>query len=80
MLEMGFEKELNAILAAMPSSNLRPLDEEFVEDESDRMYRQTIMFSATMYASGEGTQRGVRGTARVLVWGYVVSRTIIAGY
>jgi ATP-dependent RNA helicase DDX23/PRP28 len=31
----------------MPSSNLRPLDDNF-EDDSGRLYRQTIMFSATM--------------------------------
>jgi superfamily II DNA/RNA helicase len=46
MLEMGFEVQMNSILDAMPSSNLRPMDME--EEDASVLYRQTIMFSATM--------------------------------
>lgn len=37
---------MNEVLAAMPNSNLRPEDETL--EEADVVYRQTIMFSATM--------------------------------
>ena len=41
----GFE-ELQTILDAMPSSNMAPEDESQVD--ASRIYRQTVMFSATM--------------------------------
>jgi ATP-dependent RNA helicase DDX23/PRP28 len=44
MISMGFEEQVNTILDHMPSSNLKP--EEDTEDQG--VYRQTIMFSATM--------------------------------
>ncbi|KAL0487733.1 DEAD-box ATP-dependent RNA helicase [Acrasis kona] len=46
MVSMGFEAQLNSILDAMPSSNIRSEDETL--EESERVYRQTTMFSATM--------------------------------
>lgn len=46
MIDMGFEEEVNKILDAMPSSNTRPENEE--EEDEQKRYRQTIMFSATM--------------------------------
>ena len=46
MIVMGFDEKVQAILDSMPSSNLRPLDDGLVE--TDRTYRQTFMFSATM--------------------------------
>ncbi len=49
MIDIGFEPQVNAIFEKMPSSNLRPSDEELnEEDNSNRIYRQTFMFSATM--------------------------------
>ena len=46
MIDLGFEESLNKILDAMPSSNFAPEDES-ARDE-DHVYRQTVMFSATM--------------------------------
>ena len=48
MIDMGFEPQVRAILEAMPSSNLKPLDEEALIDLDENKYRQTYMFSATM--------------------------------
>ena len=55
MVDMGFEADLNVILDAMPLSNMKP-DSEDAEDierlryltGTDKHYRQTVMFSATM--------------------------------
>jgi ATP-dependent RNA helicase DDX23/PRP28 len=47
MIDMGFEPEVMGILDAMPSSNLKPENEDDVL-EADRVYRTTYMFSATM--------------------------------
>lgn len=47
MIDMGFEPEVMGILDAMPSSNLKPENEEDLL-EADRVYRTTYMFSATM--------------------------------
>merc|ERR1712070_1327430 len=47
MIDMGFEPQVQGILDAMPSTNLKPEDES-VELEADRVYRTTYMFSATM--------------------------------
>ncbi|CEO97006.1 RNA helicase [Plasmodiophora brassicae] len=51
MIDMGFEDQVNAIMDAMPSSNLRPEDETLAVQ--DQVYRQTFMFSATMPAEVE---------------------------
>ena len=49
MIDMGFEPQVNAILSAMPSSNLKPEAEDALLDlDSGVKYRQTYMFSATM--------------------------------
>ena len=48
MIDMGFEPQVKAVLDAMPSSNLKPLDEEALIDLDETRYRQTYMFSATM--------------------------------
>jgi len=54
MIDMGFEPQVNAVLAAMPTSNLKPDDESALIDLSgDTKYRQTYMFSATMPPSVE---------------------------
>src|SRR5690606_28512255 len=45
MINLGFEEQVNEILEAMPTTNKKPDDEE--KEEKDRIYRQTIMFSAT---------------------------------
>jgi ATP-dependent RNA helicase DDX23/PRP28 len=47
MIDMGFEADVTGILDAMPSSNLKPSDEN-VDIEEDKLYRTTYMFSATM--------------------------------
>ena len=46
MIEIGFEAQVTQVLDAMPSSNLRPENE--AEEEANRVYRTTYMFSATM--------------------------------
>merc|ERR1719198_2649468 len=48
MIDLGFEPQIKTILAAMPTSNLKPADEETLVDLDDHLYRQTYMFSATM--------------------------------
>jgi len=52
MIDMGFEPQVNAILDAMPLTNLKPedLEEDTLQKEivNGKMYRQTIMFSATL--------------------------------
>jgi len=49
MIDMGFEPQVKAVLDAMPSSNLKPLEEDdLISDFDDKIYRQTYMFSATM--------------------------------
>jgi ATP-dependent RNA helicase DDX23/PRP28 len=47
MIDMGFEPQVAAVLDAMPSSNLKPENEDEELDEK-RVYRTTYMFSATM--------------------------------
>eukprot|EP01083_Nonionella_stella_P018939 52689_1 len=47
MIDMGFEPQVNAIFDKMPSTNLRPIDDDENENENCQ-YRQTFMFSATM--------------------------------
>ncbi|MCO5598918.1 hypothetical protein L7F22_053017 [Adiantum nelumboides] len=47
MIDMGFEPQVVGVLDAMPSSNLKPENED--EELDDRkIYRTTYMFSATM--------------------------------
>jgi ATP-dependent RNA helicase DDX23/PRP28 len=55
MIDMGFEPQVVSILDEMPSTNLRPIHEE--EVETNRTYRQTFMFSATMPPSVERLTR-----------------------
>ena len=47
MIDMGFEPQVMKVLDAMPSSNLKPENED-EKLEEDRIYRTTYMFSATM--------------------------------
>lgn len=47
MIDLGFEPSVTQIMEAMPSSNLKPEDEDILL-EADRKYRTTYMFSATM--------------------------------
>ncbi|KAI3915483.1 hypothetical protein MKW92_030265 [Papaver armeniacum] len=47
MIDMNFESQVMKILDAMPSSNLKP-DNEDGELDAKRTYRTTYMFSATM--------------------------------
>ena len=42
MIDMGFEPQVNAILAAMPSSNLKPEAEDALIDLDEYKYRQTV--------------------------------------
>ncbi len=46
MLDLGFEPQIKEVLNLMPSSNVRPENED--EAVENHQYRQTIMFSATM--------------------------------
>ncbi|KAF9586675.1 mRNA splicing protein prp28 [Lunasporangiospora selenospora] len=57
MIDMGFEADVNFILDALPVSNSKPDTDEAedaskmtmaIDDDSQRKYRQTTMFSATM--------------------------------
>ena len=47
MIDMGFEPQVTRVLDAMPSSNLKPENEEEALEEN-KIYRTTYMFSATM--------------------------------
>ncbi|KFK44687.1 hypothetical protein AALP_AA1G290500 [Arabis alpina] len=47
MIDMGFEPQVVGVLDAMPSSNLKPENEDGELDEK-KVYRTTYMFSATM--------------------------------
>lgn len=47
MIDMGFEPQVMAVLDAMPSANLKPEGED-AELVSNKVYRTTYMFSATM--------------------------------
>ena len=47
MIDMGFEPQVVGVLDAMPSSNLKPENED-EELDSKKIYRTTYMFSATM--------------------------------
>uniref|UniRef100_A0A2P2KGL2 DEAD-box ATP-dependent RNA helicase 21 n=1 Tax=Rhizophora mucronata TaxID=61149 RepID=A0A2P2KGL2_RHIMU len=47
MIDMGFEPQVVGVLDAMPSSNLKPENEDEDLDEK-KIYRTTYMFSATM--------------------------------
>jgi ATP-dependent RNA helicase DDX23/PRP28 len=47
MIDYGFEPQVIGVMDAMPSSNLKPVNEE-EELEADKIYRTTFMFSATM--------------------------------
>ncbi|MBA0702494.1 hypothetical protein Goari_020731 [Gossypium aridum] len=47
MIDTGFEPQVVGVLDAMPSSNLKPENEDEELDEK-RIYRTTYMFSATM--------------------------------
>jgi len=52
MIDLNFEPQINRIFEAMPASNVRPEDVEeenkLREEKRGLIYRQTIMFSATM--------------------------------
>ncbi|RZC60456.1 hypothetical protein C5167_022208 [Papaver somniferum] len=56
MIDMGFEPQVMGVLDAMPSSNLKPENED-EELDAKRIYRTTYMFSATMPASVERLAR-----------------------
>ncbi|KAK9912218.1 hypothetical protein M0R45_036089 [Rubus argutus] len=47
MIDMGFEDQVAGVLNAMPSSNLKPKNEDEELDDK-KNYRTTYMFSATM--------------------------------
>jgi len=47
MIDMGFEPQVQQVMDKLPSSNLKPANEE-EELETNRLYRTTYMFSATM--------------------------------
>jgi len=46
MIDLNFEPQIVRIMDMMPSSNLRPEEEDLIDTK--KRYRQTIMFSATM--------------------------------
>ncbi|KAF8986137.1 DEAD (Asp-Glu-Ala-Asp) box polypeptide 23 [Entomortierella lignicola] len=57
MIDMGFEADVNFILDALPVTNLKPDSDEAedaakmtmaIDEDSNKKYRQTTMFSATM--------------------------------
>ncbi|EOA39144.1 hypothetical protein CARUB_v10012078mg [Capsella rubella] len=56
MIDMGFEPQVAEVLNAMPSSNLKPENED-EELEEKKIYRTTYMFSATMSSSVERLAR-----------------------
>lgn len=56
MIDLGFEPQVMGVLDAMPSSNLKPENEDEALEEA-RVYRTTYMFSATMPPSVERLAR-----------------------
>ncbi|EGC37195.1 hypothetical protein DICPUDRAFT_54136 [Dictyostelium purpureum] len=51
MINLGFESQVTSVLDAMPSTNLKSENEELAERQEtdrERVYRTTILFSATM--------------------------------
>lgn len=58
MIDMGFEEQLQQILKAMPSTNMAPVDEAAVD--ANKIYRQTVMFSATMPPKVESIAKELR--------------------
>uniref|UniRef100_A0A803MLB5 RNA helicase n=1 Tax=Chenopodium quinoa TaxID=63459 RepID=A0A803MLB5_CHEQI len=56
MIDMGFKQQVVGVLDAMPSSNMKPENEEEELDEK-KIYRTTYMFSATMPPSVERLAR-----------------------
>lgn len=48
MIDLGFEPQVNSVMDAMPSSNLKPEDEDDLKLDGTKVYRTTYMFSATM--------------------------------
>jgi len=46
MIDMNFAGDIESIMDRMPVSNLRPLEE--TDENSNEIYRQTFMFTATM--------------------------------
>jgi ATP-dependent RNA helicase DDX23/PRP28 len=56
MIDLGFEPQVVGVLDAMPSSNMKPVDDE-EELDVNKVYRTTYMFSATMPASVERLAR-----------------------
>ena len=82
MIDMGFEPQVVRVLNAMPSSNLKPKNEDEELDEK-RIYRTTYMFSATMPPAVERLARnylrnpvvvtiGTAGKATELISQYVM--------
>jgi hypothetical protein len=61
MIDMGFEPQVVGVLDAMPSSNLKPENEDEELDEK-RIYRTTYMFSATMPPAVERLLGSISGT------------------
>jgi len=60
MVDMGFADQLATVLNAMPSVYLKSTDEEEAvrqEQARDRVYRTTVLFSATMPAAVERLSR-----------------------
>ncbi|KAL6755306.1 P-loop containing nucleoside triphosphate hydrolase protein [Haematococcus lacustris] len=48
MIDLGFEPQVLGVMEAMPSTNLRPENEEDEKHDRKAIYRTTYMFSATM--------------------------------
>uniref|UniRef100_A0A7N0SW16 DEAD-box ATP-dependent RNA helicase 21 n=1 Tax=Kalanchoe fedtschenkoi TaxID=63787 RepID=A0A7N0SW16_KALFE len=82
MIDMGFEPQVVGVLEAMPSSNLKPENEDEELDEK-KIYRTTYMFSATMPPAVERLARkflrnpvvvtiGTAGKATDLISQYVI--------
>ncbi|CAK9260403.1 unnamed protein product [Sphagnum jensenii] len=82
MIDMGFEPQVMGVLDAMPSSNLKPENEDAELDEK-KIYRTTYMFSATMPPAVERLARkylrnpvvvtiGTAGTAADLITQHVI--------
>jgi ATP-dependent RNA helicase DDX23/PRP28 len=60
MVDMGFAEQLATVLNAMPSTALKSTDEEVAarqEQADDRVYRTTVLFSATMPPAVERLSR-----------------------
>ena len=69
MVDLGFEPQVVKVLDAMPSSSAKPDGDDDAVQEAGRVYRTTVMFSATMPPAVERLARTYTRRAVVVTIG-----------